>query len=333
MMKPTKQTSKLYCNTLAMAKGLDPIGNAGTYDTAFALELPLPWPHAILLEPERLPPELAMLIQKYFNMPASERPAIRPLFIAPDPEYSVVGYRRVIRYTKPDHAFAEFERIEYLVPEAEVGKLLVAQDEGGDAVHHFDQYRVDADGVRDLMVCTHGSRDVACGKFGYQSYDYLRRRHASDTVRVWRVNHFGGHVFAPTLLDMPKGDSWAFVDEDVADSIATRSGDLDDVTRRYRGWSGCDTRFAESAERAVWQREGWAWQAYDKQTHTYNIEETRQPTFADVRIEYTSPDGATRGVYEAHVVIEKHIATIPSTGSADEHAYPQYRVTEIERVP
>lgn len=156
---------------------------------------------------------------------------------------------------------------------------------------------------------------------------------ASDTVRVWRVNHFGGHVFAPTLLDMPKGDSWAFVDEDVADSIATRSGDLDDVTRRYRGWSGCDTRFAEAAERAVWQREGWAWQAYDKQTHTYNIEETRQPTFADVRIEYTSSDGATRGVYEAHVVIEKHIATIPSTGSADEHAYPQYRVTDIERVP
>lgn len=59
--------------------------------------------------------------------------------------------------------------------------------------------------MRDILVCTHGSRDVCWGKFGYAIYKLLRARHAAPNgLRVWRTSHIGGHRFASTLLDFPR---------------------------------------------------------------------------------------------------------------------------------
>ena len=55
------------------------------------------------------------------------------------------------------------------------------------------------------MVCTHGNIDAACARFGYPIYQQLRQNYATQSLRVWRCSHFGGHQFAPTLIDFPSG--------------------------------------------------------------------------------------------------------------------------------
>ncbi|MFQ4143523.1 sucrase ferredoxin [Chlorogloeopsis sp. ULAP02] len=44
-------------------------------------------------------------------------------------------------------------------------------------------------------------------KFGYPISQKLRSQYATGTgsitsLRVWRCSHFGGHQFAPTLVDL-----------------------------------------------------------------------------------------------------------------------------------
>jgi hypothetical protein len=320
---------KLYCNVLAQEKGLDAAGYAGVFDTAFVLELPLPWPYDLLSAPDKLPAELVQIVQKILAMPPEDRPRVRPLFIAPDEHYSQPGYRRFIYYSRPAGAFARYDRVEYLVPDEKVGQIIQAFHEAPDDVTEFEVYRVDTDNVRDIMVCTHGTVDVACAKFGYPLYKHLRDEFADDPVRVWRVNHFGGHVFAPTLMDMPKGDYWGFVDEADAPLIVNREGDIQSLRTKYRGWSGMPYAFAQVMERDILMREGWTWQHYLKQGEILDTDKQKNPEWAEIRITYQSKDGTVSGIYEGRVSVDNHVQTIGSTGAEDEFSYPQYAVTNL----
>ena len=251
---------------------------------------------------------------------------------APDEVYSKPGHRRFIYYTRPAGTFAEFDRHEYLMPEAEVGKLIWALQQEPETVAQFESYRVDNGDVRDIMVCTHGSRDVACAKFGYPLYRHLRDEMARDNLRVWRVNHFGGHVFAPTLMDMPRGDYWAFVDPEDGRRIIERDGDFTPLGRKYRGSAALSYGFAQAMERDILLREGWVWMTYQRQGIELAKDEGDPPGWAEVRITYQSGDGSVRGAYEGRVTIAAHVETIGSTGDEKTHAYPQYQVTQLEKV-
>ena len=95
-----------------------------------------------------------------------------------------------------------------------------------------------------LPFCTHGTVDVACARFGYPLYRYLRDGFGGEEggVRVWRASHFGGHVFAPTLIDLPSGLYWAYVTPAQARPLIERSGTAGaGFARRGRG------RFSRSA--------------------------------------------------------------------------------------
>ena len=330
LREKTGQQGKLFCNVLAIEKGLDAAGYAGVFDTAFALEMPLPWSKALLLDPDKMPPELLQLVQVNLDMPEEARPRIRPLFIAPDDEYSQVGYRRFISYQRTGDAIAEFAKTEYMMPEADVGKLIWALSQEPDRLPQFDPYKVNTYGVRDIMVCTHGSVDVACAKFGFPLYRYLRDNLTDEYVRVWRVNHFGGHVFAPTLMDMPKGDYWGFIDEDDARLIVEREGDLTTLHKKYRGWAGLPYGFAQAMERDILMREGWQWQAYHKQADILEQDTANDhPEWMTVRIAYRSTDGLISGAYEGRVTIGERINTIGSTDTDEAYSYPQYSVQNL----
>ena len=334
MTQTTGKSRTAFCNVLAQERGLDAAGYAGVFDTAFLLELPLPWPRAILLEPDKLPPELVQLIQLFVDMPPEERPSVRPLFIAPDDAYSQAGYRRFVYFQRPAGSFAEFDRQEYLLPEDEVGKLIWALQQAPDDIPKFDAYKIAGDNVRDMLVCTHGSRDVACAKFGYPLFRQLRDDLASDDLRVWRVNHFGGHVFAPTLMDMPRGDYWAFVDPDDGRKIVQRQGDLTPLRSKFRGSAALPYGFAQALERDILLREGWQWLSYQRRGVELAKDEAndKQPQWADVRIDYRAADGSTSGAYQGRVEVKTHVETIGSTGDTKQHAYPQYVVTKLEQV-
>ncbi|HYG60048.1 MAG TPA: sucrase ferredoxin, partial [Symbiobacteriaceae bacterium] len=184
-----------FCSLVSRAVGEDPGGTATHYRQYILVELPLPWPKDPT-QAEAFPHGLERV------MSAAPGAKARLLFIAPDAEYSRAGQARVISFRRPsDGLVAGFDREEHLVPVGQVAALAEALLQGSVGVGQRPA-------IRDMLVCTHGSTDAACGRFGYPLYETLRRRYAGPGLRVWRVSHIGGHRFAPTLLDFPEGRCW-----------------------------------------------------------------------------------------------------------------------------
>ncbi|MCU0463372.1 MAG: sucrase ferredoxin [Anaerolineae bacterium] len=335
MTAQAEPTTKAYCNVLALEKGLDPAGHAGSFNDAVLIETPLPWKKDIYQQADPLPQEalnlMALWLQRYHE---TGEYGHRPLLIAPDAEYSRPGQRWVMFYTHKPGAFAHYDKVSYSVPVDEVGPLLWAWYESPVDLPHFDMFRApEADSQRDILVCTHGTIDAACAKFGYPLYNGLRRQHADDGLHVWRVSHFGGHVFAPTLMDMPTGHYWAYVEEAQARQIAARDGEVSALRGHYRGWAGLKSSFLQAAEYELWQRHGWAWFGWDKHGEILAEDDTDpdDPLWADVRITHTTPDGA-EVAHVLRVEVRNHVETITTTGYDKTYHYPQYVVTACERV-
>ncbi|HEX2620467.1 MAG TPA: sucrase ferredoxin [Phototrophicaceae bacterium] len=326
-----KPIVKSYCNLIAMGKGLDPGGSAGDFDDAIVLEVPLPWKNTMYHEAGALPQEVINLLGLWSERyRAGQGYRHRSLMVAPDAAYSQKGHRRVMFYTRQPGMFARFSKIEYLVPEAEMGALIWALYEAPDDLSRFDIYLTpEHDLIREILVCTHGTVDAACAKFGYPLYNYLRKHHATENLRVWRVSHFGGHVFAPTMMDMPTGHYWAYVEEAQAAQIVQQSGDVGALYGHYRGWAGLEDGFLQAAERELWMRYGWDWFAADKSGEMIATgDNPEDPEWAEVRIDYMLHGSSETGSYRARVEVCRRITTSHSTNS-DVYPYPQYRVTEF----
>lgn len=59
-------------------------------------------------------------------------------------------------------------------------------------------------------------------------------------------------MFAPTLLELPEGRFWGYVEKEQARQVAQRDGDVSDLNDHYRGWAGLENGFLQTAERAIW---------------------------------------------------------------------------------
>ncbi|MEL6407096.1 MAG: sucrase ferredoxin [Chloroflexota bacterium] len=333
-MTETQQESstKLYCNVIAQENGIQPAGYAQHLQTYVLLETPLPWQrNPLSLEPEesQLPSQIADLArlaqEQYKKTGMLTR---RSLYIAPDEVYSKDGFRRVMIYQLEGDMASSYKKVEYWVPTEQMGALVWAYFEDQAKLPNYEPYRVpEADTFRDVLVCTHGSRDVACAKFGYPIYKHLRENHADDTQRIWRVTHFGGHLFAPTLVDLPRGDYWAYVDEDVASQIMRRDGDITTLRGHYRGWAGMPPGFSQVLDYTLLMREGWQWQQYMKKaTILAQDDDDENPQWADVRIDYRSPDGNVAGTYLARVIVENTVQTIGNSNHDKTHLKAQYAI-------
>lgn len=323
---------KMYCNHLALEKGLDPGGHATVFDTLLLLEAPLPWRKDMYTTPGTMPPEVLALfaLQSQQYRETGIWPSVYLFLIAPDAAYSRPGMRRVILFQRDQPHIAQFARTEYLVPEVEAGPLVWALLAEPTAAATFDRWRViGSESLRDLLVCTHGTVDVACAKFGFPLYRHLRDIHASDHLRVWRVSHFGGHVFAPTMIDMPTGHFWAYVEEAQATQIVRREGDVSALYSHYRGWAGLANGFMQAAEREMWLREGWDWFHFCKQGEVLVQDDAPTPTWAEIGLMFD--EGRRKQSYWARVEVVQTIDTPHTTGHKEAYPYPQYRVVQLVR--
>lgn len=324
---------KMYCNHLALEKGLDPGGHATAFEMLLLLEAPLPWRKDMYSTPGTMPPEVLALFalqsQKY--QATGLWPPVYLFLIAPDTAYSRRGMRRVILFRRDRPRIAQFARTEYQVPEAEAGPLAWALLAEPTAAANFDRWRVmSGESIRDLLVCTHGTVDAACAKFGFPLYHYLRENYASDSLRVWRVSHFGGHVFAPTMMDMPTGHFWAYVEEAQAAQIVQHEGDVSVLRGHYRGWAGLPNGFLQAAEREMWLREGWDWFNVCKQGELLVQDNSLPPTWAEICLKFD--EGGKTCSYQTRVEVVQTIDTPHTTGYKETYSYPQYRVAKLVRL-
>ncbi len=307
------------CSLVSRGNGEGPTGSASPYKALLLLELPRPWPNKVLQAPH-LPAGVREVLL------ALERAgkACSVLAIEPDPAYSRPGYARVLYFRRPNGLFSDYERLEHLLPETEVGAfmdpLLLQED-----VTAFTAYRQDDHG-RDLLVCTHENRDICCGRFGEQAYGALRMTHARPSVRVWRSSHIGGHKFAPTLIDLPSGRFWGHLEPHTYAGIVDNSLNLSELKRFYRGWSGVG-KLEQHAERAAFEREGWSW--IDAKKAGRVVSSTPERDEVTVALEFVREDG-TAGSYEATVACTGEVETLASSGTAPRVGVKQYEVTRLE---
>ena len=341
-----------FCSVLARERGVDPIGMVPGYNYFLLVETPLPWGPDVYATAD-LPPAVPELLQRLIRDGYPTRWArFRPLLFAPDPAYSVLGHRRIIYFRRPMASatdpfapvpedappFATFLRREYLVPEAEADGLCRALFLDPDDLPRFDQWLQETGPVRDFLVCTQGAVDAACARFGAPLWRRLRKfaEASGGMLRAWRCTHFGHHVCAPTVIELPSGRYWGFIEEAETRLLAERAGDLASLRGCYRGWSGYGSPWLQVAEREAMLREGWPWLGY-AQAGTVLAEgdipegEEAAP-WGEVRLAYTDPATGRSGAYEARVERADPLVLRHTTGDEDTHPYPQYRLARFARV-
>jgi len=318
-----------FCSVVSQSSGEDPIGSAGTYESYLIVEAVPPWPINIWIEPKPMPPRFTEL---FAQMPSAQKRKIRRLAMAPDREYSRPGYTRVLYYYRPSQFFAQFQKQEFLVPDAMVDPLILALFRQPELLSEFEPYRQPTDEIRDILVCTHGNVDVACSRFGYPIYKQLREEYAGDTLRVWRCSHFGGHQFAPTLIDLPEGRYWGHLKSEILAALIYRNVSISELRPFYRGWAGL-AQYEQILERELWMQCGWEWINYLKAGQTLAIDtdhEDWNADWAEVRIDFVTVDASIKGAYEARVEVSHQVTTMWQSGNEQSIApVKQYRVGRL----
>lgn len=357
MLTQEALTDCRFCSQVSKANGEDPIGTAGTADYWLVMELAQPWSGQIFQEDSRTKP-LTGLLQQLFMKHGI---VMRPLLIAPDPDYSQPGKTRLLYYRRPQQQFAQFEKQEFIVPEAEFPRLATAIMKSlmnqSNELQAFQGYRQETSHIREILVCTHGNVDTACARFGHPIYKKLREEYG-ENMRVWRCSHFGGHQFAPTLIDLPDGHYWGHLEPKMLDLLIYRNGDVTGLRSHYRGWAGL-SKFEQVAEREIWMQKGWSWLSQHKSGKTVCKELTgikrylypllrliplkgvkllveqltNDATWAEVQIQVHQTEQKTPQTYTAQIEVSGQAMSAwrsPKSGEKIElHQVPQYRVSRL----
>lgn len=311
------------CSLVSLTNNEDPIGSASTLENCIVLEIPLPWANNVL-ESVYTPPGLGDLAERAYKAGVN----FRFIGIAPDPLYSQDGLVRAFFIQKPSGPFAYYPRTEYQVPANELLPLLETLLFEPESIGCHTYEPQDTSQVRDLLVCTHGERDICCARFGEPAYQTLREAYASDSLRVWRCSHIGGHKFAPTLIDLPEGRYWGHLSPEALPALVLRNTPFQELKRYYRGSSALG-KFEQIVEREALAQEGWAWTRYLVQGKVLHKDTSGEQT--RVKLSFVRPDGSS-GAYEADVVVRGMVETLPSSGYGKRTAVPQYEVRNFHLV-
>ncbi len=253
--------------------------------------------------------------------------------IAPDSPYADPNGRRVLILQQPTPLFTNYTRVEYILPEDKLLSLSIeflTDPLGSKFRSKFENHEQPNQIIRDLMICTHGNVDVACARFGNPIYKQLRQTYCHDSLRVWRCSHFGGHNFAPTLLDLPTGHCWGHLDLQALNPLVNRQGPVASLRPYYRGWCGLES-FEQIAEREIWIQQGWEWLTYSKQGQILSQGgDPDQPDWAEVEIEYVSQNGQIRGSYQARIEACGEVITQFDSGEDQRlESVKQYKVVSL----
>lgn len=268
-----------YCSVTAKANKEDPIGTAVTARLWLFIEVPQPWAKNPWVKDSSGRSGDSKLAQLGELFDAIERypqlwQDLRILAIAPDKVVSTPSKRHVFFYGQPQGAATAYTQQHYHIPTEQLCDLVRSlifpsgQTSNHSSQRHSQQYAQPIDRftpykqpvTRDLFICTHTNYDLACGRFGTPLYRTLRQQYAkAQQLNIWQTTHFGGHNFAPTLIDFPTGQFWGHLEAnnpELLDSLIHRQGDLTQLARFYRGCSRF-SKWTQIAERSLWMQQGW----------------------------------------------------------------------------
>lgn len=229
------------CAPWARACGLRPAGSAVQAPGGVLLvQWPLPWPRDV-----KEVAELAPVLRVATPM------GVRVLLVAgaspPEGDHTISFHARP---AEPEGSFARYAPRELRRSRSQVvdGALELLDGATGEVEPPASE----------VVVCTHGKRDVCCGGAGTALHVELHAA-APNGVRVWRSSHQGGHRFAPTAIMLPDATSWAQLDIAAALAIIERSLPVASLISRYRGSTAFDDSRPQVLEGVAFAEEGWSW--------------------------------------------------------------------------
>ncbi|MEZ5269050.1 MAG: sucrase ferredoxin [Microthrixaceae bacterium] len=272
--------------------------------TLLVVEIAGPWPRDI----SEAPPFSGLCQAPSATIEGADGRVWRPQGVVPvGPGTTVISYERSVaegRRTGP------FRRREWLLPEdrsdslADLCRVLIEADE--DAIAGFEIMRNDPpEATVDLLLCTHGTRDVCCGGSGTALYGQLSgigqpdssdRAPATSGARVWRSSHAGGHRFAPTAISLPEGVSWSHLDATSATAVLRRADSCDALAGHVRGALTLPEPTAQVADREGFHRHGWQWFSTER---TATLLDPSTPVWGSAGSDDGNHDGARAGTVPA----------------------------------
>ena len=316
------------CAPFTSDLGVDPAGTAFAAQLVVLIEAALPWPKPVnehpvmagsmaLMRSASVPTRVLAAVPRTLGGGSVDQGGVDQGSFSKGSVF-VVAYRQLA--DSPTMSRTSFE-----VPEAElvdlVSQLTSGAAPGGLA---YVASHIDKAGPA-VMICTQGSHDVCCGEMGETLAVETEDRFPE--VEVFRVSHTGGHRFAPTALTLPDGRMWAYLSADDLAKIFGRSGPPVDVADKCRGWIGAARGAAQTAERAVFAAEPWAW---DELTRTVEVLERQTPDSSGWLVGVTG--GGRR--WEIGVEVVREIPTITCGGLGGQPAKParEFGVVSFQEV-
>ena len=240
MNSPTDEVEDWRCSTWSRLEGLDPIGTVGSYAGYLLIEWPLPWPRD-LSDIEELKPVCDAARERNIRVQAIAS-------VKPGPGCHVIYYERpalvpgALQQGHDERVVAQADLVETALNMMASPAPIVSGPSK----------------VRDVLICTNGSRDRCCGKLGARlALDASDLVDRDAGVRVWRTSHTGGHRFAPTMVILPEATGWAYVEPQALAQIVNRREPAARVSRHYRGTAWLDNGPAQTLDRTVLERLGW----------------------------------------------------------------------------
>ncbi|MBW4646769.1 MAG: sucrase ferredoxin [Goleter apudmare HA4340-LM2] len=243
-----------FCADNSREVGESLIGSATNYETYILIECPPPWTSEAF-NSRWVPNSLRNLVEEVKR----NRLPVRFLLIANDQSHKT-DHTTLLIYQKQEGLSDGYRKHELKLANIEQVAGVVKKFLWGT----IPNCELDTSFTRDILICTHGSHDKCCAKYGnsfyFQAIDIIANL-SLDHVRIWRSSHIGGHRFAPTAIDLPAGRYYGALDQDSFSAILTRTGDIQCFNRVYRGWGILPTAM-QILEKELIMRHGWDWLNY-----------------------------------------------------------------------
>ncbi|NJM68997.1 MAG: sucrase ferredoxin [Scytonema sp. RU_4_4] len=308
-----------FCSDHSRQVGEDIIGSASTHQTYILVECPPPWTSEAF-QSRWVPENLQILIKEVKR----NKLPITFLLIANNLSHKV-DQTTLLIYQRKKGLSNGYHKQEFQLINIEQVAAVVRKWLRGD----FSDYDADfqTSTTRDILICTHGSHDKCCARYGNPFYFYATSIISNlelDNVRVWKSSHFGGHRFAPTALDFPDGRYYGGLEQESFQSILTRSGDITFLKKVYRGW-GILPHSLQVLERELILRHGWDWFNYKVAGEIIKQNLDKNIILAELNVE--KPDGSLY-CYQAKLIKDetRTLKLKSSCNATQESVYTKYAV-------
>ncbi len=337
------QPSSARCAPLHAALGVDPAGTAPHWDAVLIVEVPGPWPRDISLAE----PFASLCDAPSATITGQDGRVWRPQGVMPvDPGDGVrvmarerhVGPRGEDRDDRSRGHAGPFELREWLMPPDSpesvlrlCSALIRCDDE---ALGALAELRDDpAPGTVDVLLCTHGTRDICCGGSGTSLHAALLAALEEDPVeglRIWRSTHEGGHRFAPTALSFPEGVSWSHLDLGTLLAVARRDPCEASLAGHVRGAVSVEGPQAQVADREGFVVHGWEWFAGSRQISVAAHDPQTLASAVEVAMCPGGPNGSKGPALRVDVELAGYVPQ-PPCGVVDPPEVPSEPVWRVAR--